>query len=140
VETPANPPGAPTGLSAIAKSSGARLSWTAPASNGGSPISSYRITPYVGGNAQPATITGSAAPSAELGVKFSSDVAGTVSGVRFYKAAANTGTHVGSLWNAAGSLLAQANFSDETASGWQQVKFSNPRRGGRQPAVARAGQ
>ena len=35
----------------------------------------------------------------ELGVKFRSDVAGTISGIRFYKASANTGTHVGSLWS-----------------------------------------
>ena len=34
----------------------------------------------------------------ELGVKFTADFAGTVTGIRFYKAAANTGTHVGSLW------------------------------------------
>ena len=34
------------------------------------------------------------------GVKFKSDSFGTVSGVRFYKAAANTGTHIGSLWSA----------------------------------------
>ena len=32
-------------------------------------------------------------------MKFQSDFAGSVTGVRFYKAAANTGTHVGSLWS-----------------------------------------
>jgi hypothetical protein len=62
----------------------------------------------------------------ELGVKFRSDAAGTIEGIRFYKAAANTGTHVGSLWTTAGAQLAQATFSNETASGWQQVKFSSP--------------
>ena len=35
-------------------------------------------------------------------MKFSSEVAGTVTGIRFYKAAANTGAHVGSLWSASG--------------------------------------
>ena len=39
-------------------------------------------------------------------MKFSSEVAGNVTGIRFYKAAANTGTHVGSLWSASGELLA----------------------------------
>ncbi len=34
-----------------------------------------------------------------MGVKFTSTVKGTVTGIRFYKAAANTGTHVGSLWS-----------------------------------------
>ena len=36
-------------------------------------------------------------------MKFRSDTAGTIDGIRFYKAAANTGTHVGSLWNADGN-------------------------------------
>ena len=46
--------------------------------------------------------------------------------MRFYKAAANTGTHVGSLWTAAGDLLAEASFSGESASGWQTVLFATP--------------
>ena len=62
----------------------------------------------------------------ELGVKFRSDVAGTVTGVRFYKAAANTGTHTGSLWSADGTRLAQATFTRESATGWQTVTFSSP--------------
>ncbi len=62
----------------------------------------------------------------EVGVKFRSDSYGTVSGMRFYKAAANTGTHVGSLWTAGGQRLAQATFTGETASGWQTVTFSSP--------------
>ncbi|GAA0374298.1 hypothetical protein GCM10009530_26010 [Microbispora corallina] len=62
----------------------------------------------------------------ELGVRFRTTSPGYVSGVRFYKGPQNTGTHVGSLWSATGQLLAQATFSDETASGWQQVNFSTP--------------
>src|SRR5208282_4771994 len=62
----------------------------------------------------------------ELGVKSSSQVPGTVTGIRFYKGPTNTGTHVGSLWGASGQLLASATFSNETASGWQQVNFSTP--------------
>ena len=54
-------------------------------------------------------------------MKFRADSAGTVTGVRFYKAAANTGTHVGALWTAGGTQLAQATFTNETASGWQHV-------------------
>ena len=41
---------------------------------------------------------------------------GQVTGIRFYKAAANTGTHVGSLWTAPGTRLAQATFTNESAS------------------------
>jgi hypothetical protein len=64
--------------------------------------------------------------SVNLGVKFTSNTAGYITGVRFYKGSANTGTHVGSLWSAAGALLASATFTGETASGWQQVNFSSP--------------
>jgi hypothetical protein len=62
----------------------------------------------------------------ELGVKFRSDVSGNITGIRFYKASTNTGTHVGNLWTSTGTRLATATFSGETASGWQQVNFSTP--------------
>src|SRR5216684_425043 len=62
----------------------------------------------------------------ELGVSFRSDVNGYITGIRFYKSAANTGTHVGNLWSSSGTLLASATFIGESASGWQQVNFSNP--------------
>jgi N,N-dimethylformamidase beta subunit-like, C-terminal/Domain of unknown function (DUF4082)/Fibronectin type III domain len=64
--------------------------------------------------------------SVVLGVKFTADVAGSVTGVRFYKAATNTGTHVGALWSATGQLLAQGTFSGESASGWQTLTFATP--------------
>jgi hypothetical protein len=61
-----------------------------------------------------------------LGLKFYSDVAGYVNGVRFYKGPHNTGTHVGTLWTEGGAKLASVTFSGETASGWQQANFSAP--------------
>src|SRR2546430_1159156 len=61
-----------------------------------------------------------------LGVKFRSDVSGLVTGIRFYKGAGNNGTHTGLLYSSTGTALAQATFSGETASGWQQVNFSAP--------------
>ena len=51
---------------------------------------------------------------------------GFINGVRFYKATANTGTHVGALWSATGTLLASATFNGESATGWQQVSFATP--------------
>ncbi|MFZ3210109.1 MAG: carboxypeptidase regulatory-like domain-containing protein [Terriglobales bacterium] len=63
---------------------------------------------------------------AELGVTFYSDVAGTISAVRFYKGSSNTGTHIGNLWSNTGANLASATFSNETATGWQQVNFATP--------------
>jgi hypothetical protein len=180
---PATPsaPEAPEGVSAIPASAQANVSWTAPYS-GGSPITGYTITPYVGGVAQtpvsasasarnmvitglanstsytfkvaainslgtgaqsqasnavtpddtifdfatPETLEANDPNSIELGVKFSSEVNGSVTGIRFYKAASNTGTHVGSLWSSTGTLLASATFTSESASGWQQVTFSEP--------------
>ena len=62
----------------------------------------------------------------EVGMKFRSDIAGTVTGVRFYKGTTNTGTHTGHLWSATGTLLASVTFAGETASGWQQANFSAP--------------
>ncbi|MCI0350777.1 MAG: DUF4082 domain-containing protein [Acidobacteriales bacterium] len=59
----------------------------------------------------------------EVGVRFHSDVNGVISGLRFYKSAGNTGTHTGHLWTNDGTLLASATFTNETASGWQQVNF-----------------
>ena len=55
----ASVPGAPTGVAGIAGDSSAALSWTAPSSNGGSPITGYRVTPYIGANAQTPILTGS---------------------------------------------------------------------------------
>jgi hypothetical protein len=77
-------------------------------------------------SAQPAIASSGDGASVELGVKFRADVAGTITGIRFYKGSANTGVHVGSLWTSSGTLLAQATFTGETASGWQQVTFASP--------------
>ncbi len=62
----------------------------------------------------------------ELGVKIRSDVAGHITGVRFYKNPADTNVHTGSLWSGSGQLLANGTFTNETASGWQQLNFSAP--------------
>ncbi len=64
--------------------------------------------------------------SINLGVKFRASVNGTVTGIRFYKGAGNTGTHLGNIWSVDGTLLAAATFTGETDSGWQQVDFATP--------------
>jgi hypothetical protein len=87
------------------------------------PASTFTIWPS---NAAPAIPDAGPDSAVELGVKFKSDSAGTVTGIRFYKGAGNTGTHVANLWSSTGQLLASATFSYETASGWQQVNFSSP--------------
>ncbi len=74
----------------------------------------------------PGVIDNPDAQAVELGVKFRSTGDGFITGIRFYKSAKNTGTHVGNLWAADGTLLATATFSGESASGWQTVSFSQP--------------
>ena len=64
--------------------------------------------------------------SVELGLKFQASGIGDVTGLRFYKGASNTGTHVANLWTSTGTLLATATFTNETATGWQQVNFATP--------------
>jgi hypothetical protein len=69
--------------------------------------------------------SGSPAP-VELGVKFTASKDGYLSGIRFYKSAANTGTHTGTLWSATGTMLATGTFTDESTQGWQQLTFTAP--------------
>ena len=77
-------------------------------------------------SAVPAVAADPDASAVELGVKFRSDADGSICGIRFYKGSTNTGTHVGKLWSSGGTLLAQATFTTETVSGWQQVNFASP--------------
>ena len=130
----------PAGASATSRSTvtgstnGTTYTFTVKATNaiGTGPESAHSnaVTPQnlvtIFGSATPAQIDSSDFNAVELGVKFTSDVAGTINGVRFYKASTNTGTHWPSLWTASGTLLASATFTNETASGWQQVLFSSP--------------
>ncbi|HLG10842.1 MAG TPA: DUF4082 domain-containing protein, partial [Dehalococcoidia bacterium] len=62
----------------------------------------------------------------ELGVKVRSDVDGFINGIRFYKGSTNVGPHIANLWSESGALVATATFTDESASGWQQVLFPAP--------------
>jgi Domain of unknown function (DUF4082) len=74
----------------------------------------------------PGTLETTDAAPVSLGLRFSSDVPGVITGIRFYKGPHNTGTHVGNLWSSTGTRLATVTFSTETASGWQQATFASP--------------
>ncbi|WP_433380440.1 DUF4082 domain-containing protein [Actinoplanes sp. CA-142083] len=76
--------------------------------------------------AVPATPSDPDPAAVEVGVKFRSDNDGFVTGVRFYKGSANTGTHVGHLWSATGTNLGTVTFTGESASGWQTATFASP--------------
>ncbi|QMU31024.1 DUF4082 domain-containing protein [Adhaeribacter radiodurans] len=84
------------------------------------PCTVFRPTDVPGGTIQ------NDGQSVQLGMKFRSSVNGNVTAVRFYKQTGNTGTHIGQLYSSTGTLLAQATFINETASGWQEVNFSSP--------------
>src|SRR6195256_3963202 len=74
----------------------------------------------------PATVDSGYSGPLEMGVSFTADTSGTVTAIRFYKSAANTGLHIGHLWTRTGALLATVTFTGETSSGWQQANFSTP--------------
>ena len=76
--------------------------------------------------AVPATVDSGDTSSVELGVKFTADQPMEIIGVRFYKSSANSGPHVGSLWQADGTLLAQATLNDRSSTGWQEIEFIVP--------------
>lgn len=80
-----------------------------------------------GSSAAPAAVGSTDPNSVELGVRFTPAVNGSVTGIRFYKGASNTGVHTGTLWNTStGTTLATGTFTGETASGWQTLTFAKP--------------
>lgn len=74
----------------------------------------------------PAVTSDSDNAAIEVGTKFRSSVAATVTGVKFYKGSGNTGTHTGSLWSSTGTRLATVTFTGETTTGWQTASFATP--------------
>jgi hypothetical protein len=64
--------------------------------------------------------------SVQVGTRFTTSAAGTVTAIKFYKGAANTGAHTVELWDPNGNLLASAPSTGESASGWQTVSLPTP--------------
>ncbi|WP_395816012.1 DUF4082 domain-containing protein [Archangium minus] len=65
----------------------------------------------------------------EVGLKFRSDVAGTVTKIRFYKSGSDNGPHEGHLWSESGTLLATtlARTGEGTSDfGWRELAFATP--------------
>ncbi|MEZ5966822.1 MAG: DUF6605 domain-containing protein [Planctomycetota bacterium] len=89
----------------------------------------------VTGPSCPCTVFGTATPTGspfndggpiELGMRFRVDVPGLITKLRYYKVAGIAGTRTGSLWTNTGTNLARQVFTNETASGWQEVGLSSP--------------
>lgn len=89
-------------------------------------VSGQSYTSLFSASATPAVVNTADTSPVELGVRFQTSVAGTISGIRFYKGSQDTGTHTGSLWNSAGTRMATLTFNNESASGWQTANFSSP--------------
>jgi hypothetical protein len=102
----------------------------------GSPVSTAAATATAllwPTSSQPGTTADPDSQAVEVGTRFLTDTNGWVSGIRFYKATANSGTHTASLWSSTGTKLASGTFRNEPASGWTQLTFSRPA-----PVVANA--
>lgn len=74
----------------------------------------------------PETVGADAEGAIALGVKFHTSIAGNITGLRFYKDIASSGTHTGNLFTTTASVLGTLVFDDETADGWQQANFEEP--------------
>jgi hypothetical protein len=62
----------------------------------------------------------------EVGVKFTSSVAGQITALKFYRSASDTGSDLLDLWTSTGTNLASATFTNTAASGWQTVNLTTP--------------
>lgn len=79
-------------------------------------------------NDVPVTTASGAGQTWEQGITFSSFVDGQITHIRFWKAPGEpSGGHTGHIWNATTGLhLASAQFTNETASGWQEAQLQTP--------------
>jgi hypothetical protein len=75
---------------------------------------------------RPAALGQSDPNPVNLGVKFTVNTPGSVTGIRYFKSPRSGGAHSAQLYSAAGVLLAKADFSGETTFGWQQANFTTP--------------
>ena len=71
----------------------------------------------------PANATGNDNSSVEVGLRFSSNMAGNVTGARVYCATNSSGTHTVHLWNSKGTSLGTATLP--ACSGWTAVNFAS---------------
>jgi hypothetical protein len=69
---------------------------------------------------------GSGPWSYEMGMKIAVSQPAQLTALRFYKSAGEGGTHIGRVWAADGSPIAQVTYTNETSTGWQQQSLATP--------------
>ena len=100
--------------------------------------------------APPLTLLGERTPAAgmvddpaavELGTRFAVAQDGVITGLRFYKGGAAAGeSHLGTLWDDQGRIVAEVSTNQESQSGWQVARHATPillRGDGEQPYFER---
>ena len=73
----------------------------------------------------------------EVGVKFQSNVAGDITGIKFYRSANDTGQNVVDLWSATGTKLASATFTQYVGEWLADRELCNARHHRRQHHLCR---
>jgi hypothetical protein len=104
----------------------APFSWTFSLAAGPFSLFASTLAPASGAASVQDGRSGTGPWSYELGVKIAVIGAQPLTAIRFYKDSKETGTHIGHVWSAAGALLAQTTFENETASGWQEQRLATP--------------
>jgi endonuclease/exonuclease/phosphatase family metal-dependent hydrolase len=93
------------------------------------PVVSTLILPWsqtLLGDRVPGTAVQADTKAVEVGVRFRSNVAGTVEALRFYRGTGNSSGYTARLWTSTGTLLAQVPVRDVRIPGWQEGLLSKP--------------
>lgn len=78
------------------------------------------------GDRVPGTTVQADTKAVEVGVRFRSNVPGTITALRFYRGTRNASGYVARLWTSSGTLLAQVPVTDGAIPGWQEVALPSP--------------
>ncbi|WP_093517396.1 DUF4082 domain-containing protein [Stigmatella erecta] len=94
------------------------------------PVAATVILPWsqtLFGDRVPSTaVQGDDTRAVEVGVRFRSNVSGTIEALRFYRGTSNANGYVAHLWSNTGTLLAQVPVKDGRIPGWQEAPLPTP--------------